>query len=424
MISGVRQFLSRVLGPGLLLAGAAIGVSHLVQATRAGADYGFALWWVLLFACITKYPFLEFGPRYAAATGETLVGGYQRLGVWPFRTFVFLTVGTMFIIQAAVTVVTAGLAEHFFQVGWSPFQWSAAILGGCVLLLIVGRYRALDLSMKAIISLLSAGTFLAVLLALGAGSAGDTVARESPPYLTAAGVAFLIALVGWMPIPLDAAVWHSIWSKDKARQQKTTFTLREVLLDFNIGYLTAAGLGFLFFFLGALVMFPTGESFPPQSVAFAAQLTELYAQTLGEWSRPLVAAAALTAMVSTTLAVTDAYPRVITHLMAARGGSAPSPHDSKKASRTYNTALCLIPLASLAVLYFLTGSFTLLVDFAAGLSFVLAPVLAFFNYRLVTGPQMPDSAQPTELYRAFSLVCLGLLTLFALAYLVWRTGLI
>ena len=36
------------LGPGLLFAGAAIGVSHLVQSTRAGADYGWGLTWALL----------------------------------------------------------------------------------------------------------------------------------------------------------------------------------------------------------------------------------------------------------------------------------------------------------------------------------------------------------------------------------------
>jgi hypothetical protein len=29
------------LGPGLLFAGAAIGVSHLVQSTKAGAEFGF-----------------------------------------------------------------------------------------------------------------------------------------------------------------------------------------------------------------------------------------------------------------------------------------------------------------------------------------------------------------------------------------------
>ena len=36
------------LGPGLLFAGAAIGVSHLVQSTRAGADFGLGLLWALL----------------------------------------------------------------------------------------------------------------------------------------------------------------------------------------------------------------------------------------------------------------------------------------------------------------------------------------------------------------------------------------
>ena len=45
------------LGPGLLFAGAAIGVSHLVQSTRAGADFGFTLIWVLRLSNIMKYPF-------------------------------------------------------------------------------------------------------------------------------------------------------------------------------------------------------------------------------------------------------------------------------------------------------------------------------------------------------------------------------
>ena len=67
------------LGPGLLFAGAAIGVSHLVQSTKAGADFGFGLVWALLLAHFCKYPFFQFGPRYAAATGESLLEGYQKM---------------------------------------------------------------------------------------------------------------------------------------------------------------------------------------------------------------------------------------------------------------------------------------------------------------------------------------------------------
>ena len=49
------------LGPGLLFAGAAIGVSHLVQSTKAGADFGLGLLWALLLVNLFKYPFEFFG---------------------------------------------------------------------------------------------------------------------------------------------------------------------------------------------------------------------------------------------------------------------------------------------------------------------------------------------------------------------------
>ena len=47
----------KTLGPGILFATTAIGVSHLVQSTRAGAEYGFTLIGFVLMANILKYPF-------------------------------------------------------------------------------------------------------------------------------------------------------------------------------------------------------------------------------------------------------------------------------------------------------------------------------------------------------------------------------
>ena len=52
-----RQALVQTLGPGIVFASTCIGVSHLVQSTRAGADYGFALLWaVLLFLLGLRHP--------------------------------------------------------------------------------------------------------------------------------------------------------------------------------------------------------------------------------------------------------------------------------------------------------------------------------------------------------------------------------
>ena len=178
------------------MAGAAIGVSHLVQATRAGAEYGFSLLWLLILAVVSKYPFMEFGPRYASATGETLIQGYRRMGNYAYGTYIALTIGTMFIIQAAVTVVTAGLAEQLFKFGWSAVQWSGVILALCIALLYIGHYKVLDLTMKFIISLLTICTVLAVIMALGARAGSEAVTAVPPSYWTPAGITFASRIYG------------------------------------------------------------------------------------------------------------------------------------------------------------------------------------------------------------------------------------
>ena len=403
----------KTLGPGFLLAGAAIGVSHLVQATRAGADYGFLLLWVLVLACITKYPFLEFGPRFAAATGDHLISGYRKMGKFPYWTFIVITVGSMFIIQAAVTIVTAGLAERLFGMGWSTFTWSFAIIGVCIALLLIGKYPALDKTMKLIVSVLGLATLTAVILAFGEGRMEKALSLTPPEVWNKAGIAFIISFMGWMPIPLDASVWHSIWTKEKATGNKRRTTLKEAFADFNIGYLAAAFIGLLFFFMGALIMFGSGISFSGNGVEFSGQLIDLYGKTLGDWSKPIIAVAAFIAMFSTTLAVTDAFPRVISEIF----NESSKKNNSESTWKNYRVSVFLIPLLSLLILYFFTASFTVLIDFATALSFLSAPFLGWFNYRLVTGRHMPLEARPGNLYRIFSIICFIILIIFNFIYI-------
>lgn len=54
------------------------------------------------------------GPRYAIATGESLLDGYLKLGKPILITYFVLNLATMFTIQTAVTIVTAGLAANLF----------------------------------------------------------------------------------------------------------------------------------------------------------------------------------------------------------------------------------------------------------------------------------------------------------------------
>ena len=412
-----KKSILKSIGPGFLLAGAAIGVSHLVQATRAGADYGFILIWVLIIACVSKYPFLEFGSRFAAGTGNHLITGYKKLGKFPYWIYILITIGSMFIIQAAVTIVTAGLAERLFNFGWPPFLWSAIILIACIALLLIGKYPGLDKSMKIIVTVLTLATLAAVILAFSPETINNAISTQPPSLWTTASLGFIIAFMGWMPIPLDASVWHSIWTHEKASQNKNKISVKGAFADFNLGYLSAAFIGLLFFLLGVLVMFGSGTFFSSNTVEFSSQLVDLYGKTLGEWSKPLISAAAFITMLSTVITVTDAYPRVISEL---KDPEKDNPEDKKGKWQVYRVSIFIIPILSLSILYFLSGSFTILVDFAAGLSFLSAPFLAWFNYKLVSGEQMPEKHRPGKNYKIFSLVCFALLVAFNFVYLYYN----
>jgi Mn2+/Fe2+ NRAMP family transporter len=104
----------KVLGPGILFASTAIGVSHLVQSTQAGAQFGLGLL-VGCGACqCYEVPIFEYGSRYAAAKGETILKGYLDLNrVWLYAYMGVISI-SMFFVTGAVGIVTYGFMEHLF----------------------------------------------------------------------------------------------------------------------------------------------------------------------------------------------------------------------------------------------------------------------------------------------------------------------
>lgn len=402
--------LSKNIGPGFLLAGAAVGVSHLVQSTRAGAEYGWVLIIALVLACISKYPFLKMGPRYTAATGKHLIEGYKSLGKFYYYTFIAITLGTMFIATAAITLVTGGITAFLIPIDLPMLAWCAIILILCFTLLSIGKFKALDNSMKLIITLLTLLTFVAVLFAIF-GSEINQHNIEPPSLATSASIAFIVAFMGWMPIPIDASVWHSIWTKEKSLQTGKACSYNDATVDFNLGYIAASAIAVLFFMLGVLVMFGSGLQFSDSGIVFSGQIIDLYAESIGSWTRPFIGFAAFITMFSTTLTVADAFPRVISEVVLIEGVS------KKISFKIYIVAMICLMLVALGIIQFGTNRFKLLVDFAAGLSFLSAPVLGWFNYKLFQQKQIPKAFQLKKSFRVFSLCCLGGLILFNAIYL-------
>ena len=394
------------LGPGLLFAGAAIGVSHLVQSTRAGADYGWGLVWALLLINLFKYPFFQYGPRYAQATGETLLDGYYKMGKAYLWAYFFVNLGTMFTIQSAVTVVTAGLASQLFGITDDIVSWSLLITFFCALTLLIGRYQILDKFIKIIMVTLAISSLLSVGVAFFKNEGALSFQQVFPE---GSGLLFLIAFLGWMPAPLDISIWHSIWTLEKNKTQKNKPSLSESLFDFNVGYIATIFLAICFVGLGALVMYGTGTEFSNQGGAFADQLIQLYTANLGDAAYGLIAVAAFSTMLSTTITTLDASPRAMSKTIQLL---------FHKEKSYYLIWLLVLGLGTGAIFLFLLSEMGQLVQIATVLSFITAPLYAFLNYRLVLSDQMPKEHQPKIGLKVLSIIGLAVLTGFTLFYLL------
>jgi Mn2+/Fe2+ NRAMP family transporter len=216
---------------------------------------------------------------------------------------------------------------------------------------------------------------------------------------------------------MELSVFHSLWTLERAHQTGQEPTLGEALLDFDIGYLGTAVLALAFLALGALTLHGSGEPLATAGGAFAAQLIELYTRNLGGWSRPVIVLAALTTMLSTTVAVVDGFPRVLSRTSGLLWPRLAGRFRAETGQRVWT--LLVIAGALLAISVFI-GRLTGMIDFATTLSFVFAPVVSWFNYRVVTGPGMPDSARPPAWLRRLGIVGLLSGTVFALIFVYWR----
>jgi len=402
------------VGPGILFAGAAIGVSHLVQSTRAGAGWGFGLLWAVVLVLICKYPFFQFAHRYTAATGESLLHGYRRLGTSALVLFVAVVCGSAFITMAAVTVVTAGLAGALLGFDLSLTVLSLLVLLVVLAIVAVGRYRLLDGVMKVMVLVLGALTVTAVIVAVRHGPAGEP-SWPAPEIWSAAGVTFLLALMGWMPAPLDVAVWPSLWMLEKHRGGRPRPTMLQAMVDFHVGYFATAILAVAFVSFGALVMYGTGESFSPSAVVFSRQLIDMYAATLGRWSRWMIALVAFITMFSTTLTVLDGYARTLAGGFALLTGAS-----SRSQRRLYAGALPLLAGAALMIIAFFMQGMRALVDVATVLAFLTAPLVGWLNFKAVRSSAMPVESRPGRLLTLLSWVGLAFLSGFGLVWVYWR----
>ena len=403
-------------GPGFMFAALAVGISHLVQSTRAGADYGLTLGLLIIFVTMVKYPGFRFGAMYAAATGKSLLDNYRRQGRHATIAFILAVSVDAFIGAPAVTLVTAGLFKNILHIGLSDIYFTCLLLIAGAVLLITGQYRLLEKATKLFVVAFTMLTIIAAFLAAFKLDLGHADLAAPVPFNKSA-ILFMIAVAGVMPTALTVSVFHSEWIVAKGNTIGRGITSGEASFDFNIGYFGTLLLALCFLVMGTALMFNKGITPAAGATGFGTQLIDMFAHALGTWARIIIAVAALAVMVSTVLALLDGCPRTVARVIQEwRTGE----FNAEAASmfRLYTVLLIIQVIGGSLILILFLKSFTGFIDFATSVSFLSAPFLAYFNHRAMYSTEVSGELQPGSVMRAWSIVGIILLGICAGAY-VW-----
>ncbi|KGQ65133.1 divalent metal cation transporter [Gallibacterium anatis] len=395
------------LGPGILMASAAVGGSHLIASTQSGAIYGWQLAIIIILANLFKYPFFRFGVQYTLDTNKSLLEGYKEKGTVYLFVFFLLNVFATVINTAAVSLLSAVILSFVVPLPVPTLSLTVLVVSTAILLF--GQYRILDGLSKFVMICLTLATVLAVAIAASRGAvAPEGYVSESPWQLGA--LAFIVALMGWMPAPIEISAINSMWVVAKKRLTKVSY--RDGIFDFNVGYIGTALLALVFLALGALVQYGSGVPVEMVGGKYVAQLIGMYAATIGDWARGLIALIAFLCMFGTTLTVIDGYSR--SNIESLRILL------KKKGTRAsyLNIAFVAASVSGALIIFFFNNALGPMLKFAMIASFVTTPVFATLNLLLVLKGEHKVKGGLLWL----SLIGLLYLTAFTLLFIVYQMG--
>ena len=223
---------------------------------------------------------------------------------------------------------------------------------------------------------------------------------------------FLIPLMGWMPTAVDLSSWNSLWTVEKIKISKYHPTMKETLFEFNFGYIISGLLSICFVTLGAFLIFGTGELLEKSSSLFAHQIVELYTRVFGDWSYIIIASSTFSIMFGTCIAVFDGYGRAIkrtTELLFPK---------VSLVKNYYRITILILITGTFIILHGFekNGDFVILVNYATSISFIIAPIIAIFNHKVVKN-HLEEKFQPPKWLNFLSISGIIFLIIFSILYL-------
>lgn len=395
----------RYLGPGMLFAAAAVGVSHLVQSTRAGEQFGVSFIWILVAASLIKLPSFLAANEYSHSSGNSISNYYLESGRVA-QLVMFLSVFADFTISmAAVVLVTAGLFNAVFPNIMPEMGWIASLLFVSGGLVVKGGTNFISKLLSGVVIFF--GIVILWVTASGVINLSEPISSLAPvinwdqPTLL-----FAIAVVAWIPTPLSVCFYVSSWTSKGSSEPLNKNGKR---IEFLIGYFLTIFLAVCFELIGSMFLHPIQLVMPQSATDFAVQLIAVISDNITSSVGMMFGVAACLVMISTTVSLMEGTVRSMGEIVVGTFGNFKG--------RVFVTT-CIEIACVLLVLSALSGQFSTFVDFATSVAFLSAPFIAFYNFRAWLS--VPTIKTGHMIKKTISVICIVGLTLVAIAFLTLK----
>jgi Mn2+/Fe2+ NRAMP family transporter len=393
---------------------------------RAGWLFGFQLLWLVPFTHLFKYHAFEFGPRYAAATGESLIAGYSRMPGpkgWALWILLFVTVAQGIGVLAGVVGIAAAVLSTF--IGHEPFAgfYIILVIGTVLLFLVLGGYSWMDFLNKIMMTVL----FLATVVVFVPACPGPAEFRHFViPSIPVGSIAVITGILGWMPTGIDVSIWHSLWTLEKHRELTSDVTVesrwkifRLSLMDMRLGYILSFIVASVFLMLAAVYLHGTPDKI--DGAEFARSLAKIYTNNIGFWMYFVFMVAAFTAMYSTAYAVMDGFSRAFAEMASTLFPKI----RAKWQMKLYWIFILFTSAFAILILLAFGGNnpVTLVLD-VAFLGLCVSPLYYGLNYYCVTRLIKEERFRPKTLARLVALAGIIIVLSATMVCAAWKFGIL
>lgn len=420
----------RRIGPGMVLAASIVGSGELIATTTLGAQVGFAALWIILLSCAIKPVVQAELGRYTIASGRTGLEGFNLVPgpraavnwlVWAWAFTVMLTllqIGGMY----------GGVAQvlHLLVPAVPVNAWVGVLLAITLALLLGGGYDRIErfaIVKVGLFTLLTVCAAAVMALRPNAMTLAD-IAEGLSLHLPAAGLATAVAVFGITGVGATELVMYPYWCVEKGyarfvgpRDGTAEWThrargwIRVMHFDIVCSLVVYTLATISFYLLGAAILHKLGVV--PASGEMIRALSNIYTETLGNWTLWIFYVGAVVTLYGTVFAATAAHARLFADFARIAGAYAREDGAARlRWRRRFVVILATVP----AFLYWFIKSPVQMVV-AGGIAQALMLPLIGLAAIYLRHRALPDDIRPSPTTTVLLWISTGVMAAAAIYYL-------